>query len=55
MMAQDAMERKIVHVTLLDKVKNSGARYKTKIKDILEKIQEAHWRWAGHKPRREDN
>ena len=53
--AQHAMERKMLHITLHDKVKNSVIRSKTKVKDILEKIKEAKWRWAGHVARREDN
>ena len=36
--AQHAMDRKILHITLHDKVKNSIIRSKTKVKDILEKI-----------------
>ena len=35
--AQHTMERKNVHSTLHDKVKNSVIRSKTKVKDILEK------------------
>ena len=42
-------------ITLPDKVKNSVIRSKTKVKDILEKIEEAKWRWAGHVARKEDN
>ena len=53
--AQHAMERKMLHITLHDKVKNSVIRSKTKVKDILEKIKEAKWRWTGHVARREDN
>ena len=30
-------------------------RNKTKVKDILDKIKEARWRWAGHITRRDDN
>ena len=45
--AQRAMERKMLHITLHDKVKHSVIRSKTKVKDILEKIKEAKWRWAG--------
>ena len=42
--AQHAMERKMLHITLHDKVKNSVIRSKTKVKDIPEKIKEAKWR-----------
>ena len=50
MTAQHAMERKMLYITLHDKVKNSLS--KTKVKDILEKLKEAKWRWAGHVARR---
>ena len=53
--AQHAMERKMLHITLYDKVKNSVIRSKTKVKGILEKIKEAEWRWAGHVARGEDS
>ena len=35
--AQHAMKRKMLHITLHDKVKNLVIRNKTKVKDILEK------------------
>ena len=35
--AQHAMERKMLHITLHDKIKNTVKRSKTKVKDILEK------------------
>ena len=46
--AQHAMERRMLHITLLDLVKKSVIRSKNKVEDILEEIKEAQWRWAGH-------
>ena len=53
--AQHAMERKMLHITIRDKVKNVEIRNKTNVKDIIERIKEAKWRWAGHIARRDDN
>ena len=53
--AQRAMERKMLNITLRDKVRCSEIRNRTKVKDIIEKIKEAKWRWACHLARREDN
>ena len=53
--AQRAMERKMLHVTLRDKIKNTEIRRQTQVKDIMVKLKEAKWRWAGHLARREDN
>ena len=53
--SQRAMERKMLHITLRNKIPNKVIRQKTKVKDILQKIKEAKWRWAGHVARREDN
>ena len=55
MTAQRSMERKMLNISLRDKVKSSEIRSKTKVKDIIEKIKEAKWRWAGHIARRQDN
>ena len=53
--AQHAMERRMLNITLRDKVKNSVIRNKTKVKDIIEKIKEAKLRWVGYIPKRDDN
>ena len=55
--AQRSMERKMLHISLKDKIRNNiiGLRQKTGVKDILIKIKEAKWRWAGHLSRRDDN
>ena len=52
---QRAMERQMLRISLRDKVKNTDIRQKTKVKDILEKVKEAKWRWAGHVARMQDN
>ena len=48
-------KEKMLHIILHDKVKNSVVRSRSKVTDVLEKIKEANWRWAGHVSRREDN
>ena len=53
--AQRAMERRMLNITLRDKIRNSDIRKQTKVYDIIEKIKKAKWRWAGHIARREDN
>ena len=45
---QRAMEGRMLNLTLLDKVKHTDKRQKTKVKDIIVKIKEMKWRWAGH-------
>ena len=42
MTVQHPMERKMLHITLHDKVENSVVRSRTKVKDILEKIKQAN-------------
>lgn len=53
--AQRAMERKMLQISIRDKVRCSEIRKKTGVKDIIEKIKEAKWRWAGHVARLNDN
>ena len=52
---QRAMKRKMLHIILRDKIKNTDIRRQTKVKDIIQKIKESKWKWAGHLMRREDN
>ena len=52
---QRAMERRMLNLTLRDKVRHTDIRQKTKVKDIIEKIKETKWRWAGHLSRSQDN
>jgi hypothetical protein len=53
--AQRAMERKMLHLSLRDRVKHTEIRKITQVKDIIEKIKETKWRWAGHLSRTQDN
>ena len=52
---QRAMERKMLHISLRDRIRHTKIRKITQVKDILEKIKEAKWRWAGHVTRMNDN
>ena len=55
MTAQRAMERRMLNITIRDKIRNSEIRKQTQVKDVIVKIKEAKWRWAGHLMRRDDN
>ena len=52
---QRAMERRMLNITIKDRIKNEEIRRQTQVKDIIEKIKQAKWRWAGHTARRDDN
>ena len=43
------------HLSLRDKINHKVIRQKTKVKDIMEKVRESKWRWAGHVARLKDN
>ena len=49
------MERRMLNITIRDKIRNTEIRKQTQVKDIMVKIKEAKWRWAGHLMRRDDN
>ena len=53
--AQRAMERAMLGITLRDKKRTTWIREQTKVRDIIEIIKEQKWRWAGHIARREDD
>ena len=55
MTAQHAMERRMLNITLRDKVRNSEIRNKNQSQRHHWKIKEAKWRWAGHVAKRNDN
>ena len=42
------MERKMLDLTLQDKIPCSEIRKRTKIIDIIEHTLKQKWRWAGH-------
>lgn len=52
---QRAMERRMLNLTLRDRVRHSDIRQKTKVKDVILKIKEMKWKWAGHLSRTQDN
>ena len=52
---QRAMERKMFHLSIRDRVRHTEIRKSTKVKDIMNKIKELKWRWAGHIARTVDN
>ena len=45
----------MLNITIRDKIRNTEIRKQTQVKDIMVKIKEAKWRWAGHLMRRDDN
>ena len=53
--AQRAMERAMLGVTLMDKIRNEVICQSTKVADIAERISKLKWQWAGHISRRTDN
>ncbi|KAL3287523.1 hypothetical protein HHI36_001992 [Cryptolaemus montrouzieri] len=50
---QRAMERSMLGVSLRDKIKNEEIRRRTRVTDILRRIAELKWHWAGHVARQE--
>ena len=54
MTEQRAMERRMLNITMRDKIRNSEIGKQTKVKYVMLKVKEAKWRWAGdHLIRRE--
>ena len=49
------MERKVLGVRLIDKVKSDEIRKQTMFKDAAQDARERKLRWAGHIARRQDN
>lgn len=45
---QRSMERSMLGLKLKDKVRNADIRHKTKLTDILVRIDQLKWRWTGH-------
>ena len=50
-----AMRRKMINLTLQDKIPCSEIRKRTKIIDIIDHTLKQKWRWAGHIARMKDN
>ena len=53
--AQRAMERAMLGVSLKDRIRNEYIRHRTKVIDIAQRISKLKWQWAGHISRRTDN
>jgi hypothetical protein len=53
--AQRAMERAMLGITLRDRKRSTWIRAKTRVKDIIQVIKQQKWRWAGHIARMRDN
>ncbi|XP_072938827.1 uncharacterized protein [Epargyreus clarus] len=53
--AQRAMERAMLGISLRDRIRNEEIRRRTKVTDIALKISKLKWQWAGHIVRRTDN
>ncbi|CAG4968657.1 unnamed protein product [Parnassius apollo] len=53
--AQRAMERAMLGVSLRDRLRNEDIRSKTRVTDIAQRISKLKWQWAGHIARRTDN
>ena len=52
--AQRAMERAMLGVSLRDRIRNEEIRRRTKVADIAQRISKLKWQWAGHIARRTD-
>ena len=52
--AQRKMERKMLRITWKDHMTNEWIRNKTKVKDVVHKVKELKWTWAGHISRIKD-
>ncbi|GJQ74379.1 hypothetical protein Trydic_g21253 [Trypoxylus dichotomus] len=46
--AQTAMERSMLELSVKDKVPNTEVRNRTKVTDAIEEITTWTWSWAGH-------
>jgi hypothetical protein len=51
---QRAMERAMLGVSLLDRIRNDKIRKVIKVTDIARRIADLKWQWAGHIARRTD-
>ena len=52
---QRSMERRMIGVTLRDRVRNVEVRKLTKVVDIVERVSRLKWQWAGHIARQENS
>ena len=52
---QRAMERKMLGISLRDRMTNAWIREKTKVTDVAKKVASLKWNWAGHIARCQDS
>lgn len=52
---QRAMERRMLAISLRDRIRNEEIRRRTKVTDIIQKVATLKWRWAGHVARMTDD
>ncbi|CAH2237929.1 jg18732 [Pararge aegeria aegeria] len=52
--AQRAMKRAMMGVSLQARIRNDDIRKRTKVTDIAHRISKLNWQWAGHVCRRTD-
>ncbi|KAL0881353.1 hypothetical protein ABMA27_001230 [Loxostege sticticalis] len=52
---QRAMERRLVGVSLRDRMTNKWLRKESKVSDIVKRIANLKWQWAGHIARKSDS
>ena len=53
--AQRAMERSMLGISLRDKIRNQDIRHRTKATDICKRVVQLKWQWASHVCRRNDD
>lgn len=52
---QRAMERRLVGITLRDRISNKRLRRQSKVSDIVKRVAKLKWQWAGHIARKSDS
>ncbi|XP_050306270.1 uncharacterized protein LOC126743283 [Anthonomus grandis grandis] len=50
---QRAMERAMLGTSLRDHIRNDEIRRRTKVTDVMRRVAELKWRWAGHVARQD--
>ena len=51
--AQRAMERIMLGVTIREKIRNTHIRQKTKLIDVVKRVASLKWQWIGHVARQD--
>ncbi|CAH2240995.1 jg19747 [Pararge aegeria aegeria] len=54
LLTAQAVERAMLGVSLLDKIRNVEIRRRTRVTDIAQRVAKLNWQWAGHIVRRRD-